>query len=175
MRTQNGFTLLELIIVVSIISIGSALALPNMKAIFSRIKFNSQVSILQNDFQMIRFKAINGNCPYKIVFTLSTTAQDTYKAMYFIDESVWKTDRDISNRTIKKEVDIAYIDNTGNVNGNFEKIFYPDGSCSDGATISDGVIFLKFADKIVNKLGYDLKKKISITQATGFVRVVEGW
>ena len=175
MNKQNGFTMVELIVIISIIAIASALAFPSIKASFPRIDLNSQVSMLQNDFQMTRFKAINKNCPYKIVFTLSTTTQDRYSVEYLDDGGGWEADSDISNRTINKNVDIAYIDSSGNTSGNFEKIFYPDGSYGDGATTNDGALFLKFPDQVVNNLGYDVKKKISIAQTTGFIQVKEGW
>ncbi|MGA1870347.1 MAG: Tfp pilus assembly protein FimT/FimU [bacterium] len=175
MRYQQGITQIEIIIIVCVIAILSTLAIPSINGWLPRFDFNSQIAMLHNDFQLARFKAIGENSQYKIKFTLSTTAQDSYTMLYYDEDSgTWKIDNDIRYRKIKKSVDIAYIDSSVNNSGTstdepFAKEFYPDGSYGGGTILSEGEIYLQSTKE------EGLKKKIIITPATGFIRVEEGW
>lgn len=69
-KSRNaGFTLVEIMIVVAIISVLSALAYPSLSTLFPRYKTKSAARELRNYLQTAKLEAINRNTDCLIVFT----------------------------------------------------------------------------------------------------------
>lgn len=84
-RSCSGFTLIEVLTVVAIVAIISAIAIPNYIEWSRAAKLRSAVNDLTSDLAMARLRAIKGGAPVKVTFTT-----DGY--MVFIDDNdnhVW--------------------------------------------------------------------------------------
>ena len=69
---NEGMTLIETAVVVSIIGIISALAVPTVIGFMPRFQLSSQVSAIQNDVQRAKIKSISLNTIYRIRFYLDS-------------------------------------------------------------------------------------------------------
>ena len=136
MGHEQGLTVIELAVVLSIIAIIAAFSLPSLNAWMPRFHFNGQISSLQNHLQLTRYKAINRNTPHTFIFTLSNTTEDSYIVQYQDASGILRTDGEIRG-SIGKDVNIAYVDDGSKNSGVVRKIFYPDGSASAGNTADD--------------------------------------
>ena len=72
MTKDAGFTLLELAVVVAIISIISAIAVPNMIGWIPKYRLQNAASDLRGEFQATRMRAIRENREFAIFFSPAT-------------------------------------------------------------------------------------------------------
>jgi len=70
---KGGFSLLELMMVVVIVAMMAAIALPNMSGWFSKKDLDASARSVFNTFQQARLQAIKGNEEVRISFDTSTT------------------------------------------------------------------------------------------------------
>lgn len=70
---KRGFSLLELMMVVVVIAIMAAIALPNMGGWFSKKDLDAAARSVFNTFQQARLQAIKGNEEVRVSFDTSTT------------------------------------------------------------------------------------------------------
>ena len=69
MKNRSGFTILELLIAISIIGTLSAIAIPNMIAWRNNAQFNGAVNTLAGDLAVAKQSAIRNNAAVVITFT----------------------------------------------------------------------------------------------------------
>ena len=69
MKTQNGFTVYELLTVIGIIAILSAIAVPSMLSWRLDAKLRSASNILRGDLQLAKARALRENTIVAIIFT----------------------------------------------------------------------------------------------------------
>lgn len=81
MMDRNGFTVLELLVVVAIIGLLVALAIPNLQTWASDQRLRADMVQVEGDLQIARMTAINRNAPIAVRF--NTPAANQYIA--FID------------------------------------------------------------------------------------------
>ena len=74
---QAGFTLIEMMIVVAIIGIGTAIALPNYLVWQSRSELRQAVTEVQNQLLLARMAALSRNAPVTVAVSLANGAIQT--------------------------------------------------------------------------------------------------
>lgn len=86
---QAGFSLMELMVVMLIIMIVSAVAVPTLMSTVADVRLRSSASTLQGQIQQLRMRAVRDNKPYKAKLTtvgsvvtmyLDLDADDTFDA-----------------------------------------------------------------------------------------------
>ncbi len=70
---QRGFTLLELLAVISIILVITAMALPSARNAMRAYRLNAAASAVSGVIQSTRYQAIMVGCPYRLAFTASSS------------------------------------------------------------------------------------------------------
>lgn len=71
MRKDKGFTLVEMMVVIAIVAILSAIAIPNLFSFAAGMKLRSASRDLYSNFQQARIKAIRHNSRWAIRFNAS--------------------------------------------------------------------------------------------------------
>jgi prepilin-type N-terminal cleavage/methylation domain-containing protein len=74
----KGVTLIELIVVITIIAIGAAIAVPNMSGWMARTKLNAEARKVYSVFQQARSEAIKRNSDVAVRITWATNTYDSY-------------------------------------------------------------------------------------------------
>ena len=72
MRNANGFTLIEALIVISLMAFISALAVPNLMNWLNKAKLNGAVNNLKASLELAKLKAIQENGPVAVNFTANS-------------------------------------------------------------------------------------------------------
>lgn len=67
-RNENGFTLVEMMVILVVIAILGALAVPNMNRIFSKNKLRASTTSVTSSLYLARMKSINEGEPYGVEF-----------------------------------------------------------------------------------------------------------
>ena len=84
MRKDSGFSLIELMIVIAIIAIVTAIASPSLITYIYSSKLDSAVRDLQSTMQYARLRAVKENADVVVVFTVGAGNNGTYTA--FVDD-----------------------------------------------------------------------------------------
>lgn len=69
LRGQAGFSLIELLVVITIILVVSAIAVPTLINTVADVRLRSSASTLQGQIQLLRMRSVNDNKPYKLKMT----------------------------------------------------------------------------------------------------------
>jgi type II secretion system protein H len=135
-RPKDGFTLLELMVVVALIGIMAAIAAPSLSKIIPRVKLRSAGQQLTNDLQYARMKGIAGNFKSQIVFDTATNRYTRYLDNDR-DGTLEVGEEDITNRTLPTGISFVAASTAPNVT------FDPTGTADDGtATPGDITVTL---------------------------------
>jgi len=78
LRDKKGFTMIELLIVVAIIAVTAAVAIPNIISWIPTIRVNSAARDLVSEMQLARMKAVSERNNYVITFDTSTNQYSIY-------------------------------------------------------------------------------------------------
>jgi len=79
---ERGHSLIELLVVVAVMAILIAIAVPQINSTMSYLRFRSAVSSVRGAIQSARYLAVSQGLRYRLVFTKATS---TYQATYESD------------------------------------------------------------------------------------------
>jgi len=78
LRDKKGFTMIELLIVVAIIAVTAAVAIPNIISWIPTMRVNSAARDIVSEMQLARMKAVSERNNYVITFDTSTNQYSIY-------------------------------------------------------------------------------------------------
>ena len=129
MRKDSGFTLIELIVIIAIVGIFAAIAVPNFLSYMPKHRLNGAARQVMGDLMAARMKAVSQNNEFKIFF-LANGHDYT-----ILDDDDNDGTADIGEWTETKDIHPAYHDVTFSATNN--PIFHPRGTASPlGTTIT---------------------------------------
>ena len=124
-RTANGFTLLELVLVLLLMGLIAGLTLPFVVSTLDRIKLQSEVRQIASAIQFTRSEAISR----KTLFTFNV---DINKSQYWL--AIPKQEEVTQSKPIDEMVQIMDYQRADETltEGTFKILFYPRGNSSGG-------------------------------------------
>ena len=124
-RTANGFTLLELVLVLLLMGLIAGLTLPFVVSTLDRIKLQSEVRQIASAIQFTRSEAISR----KTLFTFNV---DINKSQYWL--AIPKQEEVTQSKPIDETVQIMDYQRADETltEGTFMILFYPRGNSSGG-------------------------------------------
>ena len=124
-RTANGFTLLELVLVLLLMGLIAGLTLPFVVSTLDRIKLQSEVRQIASAIQFTRSEAISRK-------TLLTFNVDINKSQYWL--AIPKQEEVTQSKPIDETVQIMDYQRADETlpEGTFKILFYPRGNSSGG-------------------------------------------
>ncbi len=190
LRNKRGVTLLELMVVVAIIGVMVAIAVPSYYAWLPKLKVNQAIFQLSGDLQYARLRAISENIPWEVQFNIAGNSYSIYRD----PKDTFNPANPSGTASLVKTVQL--VDNSGsimavrsvvfgyNVTGNdpngapllaggasnavfsssdYEK-FLPNGT----ADYNGAVYLIPQEDLTANR--YDRNRAITITGLTGLIK-----
>lgn len=123
-RADKGFTLVELLIVVALMAVIAAIAVPSITKTLPHQRLNRAARDILSELNAARLKAITSNNKYKVVFTLNAyPALDTYR-MYAYVTGAWTLETTRTTVTMPAGIDITAPTST------FEIIYNSNGTAT---------------------------------------------
>ncbi|OHE24230.1 MAG: type II secretion system protein GspH [Syntrophobacterales bacterium RBG_19FT_COMBO_59_10] len=126
-RKGNGFTLLELMIVIAIMGIMTTIAIPSYQTFMAQRRLNGAAREMMSDLMAARMQAIAKNNRFR-VFVLDATQYQ------ILDDANNNNAVDTGETTQTKNIQTNYHDVT--LSKTADPIFNPRGTANLGATIT---------------------------------------
>lgn len=154
---QKGFTIMELVIVAVIISIGAALAVPKFHGVITKLKFKSAGRNIVSTLRLARANAISKRAQFGVYFDVENRQYVFYKDLQNLDSyALDPGDSIITLVTLPPNLNFGH---TSFDNG--AVVFF-----SDGAASASGSVYLYVTE------GYDYLT-VDILASTGRVKLIK--
>jgi type IV fimbrial biogenesis protein FimU len=147
MKGEKGFSLIELMIVVAIIAIFAAIAVPTYSSWSPRLKFRTSADEMHKVLMLARMTAISSNRDVTIVFD---DTNGKYKVAFPTKTETYELPEGVHFGTLSSTM-ITY---------------YPTGQ-------ADANLDIKMYSSSPKVL--DNKRKLSVRAVTGLVKISKGW
>ncbi len=134
---QSGFTLIELIVIIAIVAIFAAIAVPNFLSYMPKHRLNGAARQIMGDLMAARMKAVSQNCDVAVTFA---SGNPEYEIWTDSDND----DIEDSGEVITKNIQSNYHDVTIDTDRNIK--FSPRGTAS-----SYGIIALSLLNSAGSK------------------------
>jgi type II secretion system protein H len=128
-KSKKGFTLIEVMIVVAIIGIMAAIAIPNFLSWLDHYRVKGAARDIATAMHLAKMKAISQGVEYRVLFDLDNETFRLQKGNLASNSTAWTHDGALNN--VHATVDIARVNS--NTSGIWNKEFNPDGSSSSGS------------------------------------------
>jgi len=156
-RLLTGFTLVEILIVIAIFGVLTAIAAPGISAWVETFKFKNTIREIGITMQLARMKTIASGVEYRVVFDLDAETFSLERGNQADGSDTWIPEGVVTD--VSSWVDIAFVNSY--TTGKRNKQFNPNGTSSTGSI------------RLNNAKGK--KYKITLTPATGYINIAEGW
>jgi type IV fimbrial biogenesis protein FimT len=134
---QSGFTLIELIVIIAIVGVFAAIAVPNFLSYMPKHRLNGAARQVMGDLMAARMKAVSQNCDVAVTFA---SGNPEYEIWTDSDND----DIEDSGEVITKNIQSNYHDVTIDTDRNIK--FSPRGTAS-----SYGIIALSLPNSAGSK------------------------
>lgn len=132
---QSGFTLIELMIVIAIMGIMMALAVPSYQTYMAQRRLNGAARQVMSDLMAARMKAITQNNEFKVFFPGSHSGALSGNHQYqILDDDDNDSTPDEGEAIEIKDIQTNYSDVTMTANNN--PVFSPKGTATNLATVT---------------------------------------
>jgi type IV fimbrial biogenesis protein FimU len=147
MKDKRGFTLIELMVVVAIIAVFAAIAVPSFSSWSPRLKFRTSADELHKVLMLARMTAISSNRDVVVTFD---QANGTYEVAFPTETESYSLPDGVHFGTLTSTT-ITY---------------YPTGQADANAEIQ----MYSSSPRVI-----DNKRKLSVKAVTGLVQISKGW
>ena len=130
-KRQSGFTLIEMMIVIAVLAIMSAIAIPNFMSLLPGMRLNGAARQVMGDLMAVRMNAVKQNNEFKVFF--NSPGANQYQILDD-DDNDGTADTGEAITTPAKNIQDNYPDVT--VSSTNNPIFFPRGTATGLPTVT---------------------------------------
>ena len=134
-RNQPGFSLIELAIILAIVGILAAIAIPNIMEMTPRIRLNNAAQGITTDLQLARMRSIATGNEYRLNFNVSQESYIIEEGNRSSGSTSWTAAQDQEERRFSDSSNIYYHKNIDIQSVTQNPIFTPKGLSATTSTI----------------------------------------
>jgi len=128
-KRESGFTLIEMMIVIAVLAIMAAIAIPNFMSLLPGMRLNGAARQVMGDLMAARMNAVKQNNEFKVFF--GSPSANQYQ---ILDDDNNDGTADGGEAITTKNIQDNYYDVT--LGSNINPTFYPRGTANGNGTIT---------------------------------------